>query len=152
MRRAIVIAVAGLGLGRLLVVFHCDSSFKSPPPTVQVQLDRAARRRRPHLARPGLQDPLLGPVPRRGGFTVTFTLNKFLPTTVPVQVISIPGDSHAGPTSSIPIRWSRNCSRPGRRRRRPEADAAEKAEAAKTAAAPPAVAVPRPGGPARAAR
>ena len=62
---------------------------------MQVQLEfDAAGRRCPDLAGAGLQDPLLGhrARARHGGFSVSYTLNKFQPATVPVQVIRNPGD------------------------------------------------------------
>lgn len=42
---------------------------------------------------PGCKTPCSIEVPASdSGFTVTYTLNKFLPVTVPVQVINNPGD------------------------------------------------------------
>ena len=72
--------------------FPLDSLKPTPPPSSPARIG-AARGRRHDLGRTRLQDPLLG----RGsapdtGFTVTFALPKFLPVTVPVQVIRIPGD------------------------------------------------------------
>jgi hypothetical protein len=54
------------------------------------------------------------------GFSVTYTLNKFQPVTVPVQVIDIPGDS------STPASTSR--ARPGGRRTSAGGPAAQGAE------------------------
>ena len=67
--------------------------FKSTPPTVQLQLESyRAGRRRAHLARAGLQDALLGLVrPPSTSFLVTYTMNKYEPATIPVQVIRAPG-------------------------------------------------------------
>ena len=88
MRRDIAIAAAGLSLA------GCSSfsfdAFRSTPPTVQLQLDSV----------PSGADALtsLGPGCKTpcsvadAGFSVTYTLNKFQPVTVPVQVIHIPGD------------------------------------------------------------
>src|SRR5476649_99275 len=92
MRRVIVIAVAGASLA------GCSSfswdSLKPTPPTVQVQLDSVptGADARTSLG-PGCKTPcsVAVPVPD-AGFSVTYTLNKFLPATVPVQVIRIPGD------------------------------------------------------------
>ena len=83
MRRVIAIAVAGASLA------GCSSlswdSFKSAPPTVQVQLelgaDRAPMPAPPwgRVARP----PARSPCPLTdAGFSVTYTLNKFQPATV----------------------------------------------------------------------
>ena len=60
---------------------------------------------------PGCKTPCSVAVPAAdAGFTVTYTMNKFLPVTVPVQVISNPGDFATPPStiSSIPVRFSRN--------------------------------------------
>jgi hypothetical protein len=92
MRRVIVIAMVGAS------VAGCSSfsldSFKSAPPAVQVQLDSVP---------PGADaQTSLGPacktpcsvavVAPESGFSVTYTLGKFQPATVPVQVIQNPGD------------------------------------------------------------
>jgi hypothetical protein len=92
MRRVIVIAVAGAS------VAGCSSfsldTFKSAPPTVQVQLDSVP---------PGADaQTSLGPacktpcsvavVAPEGGFSVTYTLGKFQPATISVQVIHNPAD------------------------------------------------------------
>jgi hypothetical protein len=95
MRRVIVIAVAGLSLA------GCSSfpsvswdAFKPTPPTVQVQLESMppGADARTSLG-PGCKTPcsVAVPVPDTG-FSVTYTLNRFQPATVPVQVIRIPGD------------------------------------------------------------
>jgi hypothetical protein len=95
MRRVIVIAVAGLSLA------GCSSfpsvswdSFKPTPPTVQVQLESVppGADARTSLG-PGCKTPCSVAVPAPDtGFSVTYTLNRFQPATVPVQVIRIPGD------------------------------------------------------------
>ena len=101
MRRVIAIAVAGVALA------GCSSfsfdAFKSTPPTVQVQLESMP---------PGADAVTsLGPACKTpcsvavaapdSGFSVTYTLNKFQPVTIPVQVIRIPGDfSTPGSTDS----------------------------------------------------
>ena len=97
MRRVIVIAVAGASLAGCSS-FSMDA-FKSTPPAVQVQLDSvppgadAVTSVGPSCKTPcsvAVQAP-------DAGFSVTYTLNKFQPTTVPVQVIRVPGDSdHPG--------------------------------------------------------
>jgi len=92
MRRVIVIAVAGASLAGCSS-FSLDA-FKSTPPTVQVQLESvpAGADARTSLG-PGCKTPcsVAVPVPDNG-FSVSYTLNKFLPATVPVQVIRNPGD------------------------------------------------------------
>jgi hypothetical protein len=95
MRRVIVIAVAGFSLA------GCSSfswdTFKMtppPPPTVQVQLDSTPQGADARTSvGPGCKTPCTVAVPiPDGGFSVTFSMNKFQPATVPVQVTKIPGD------------------------------------------------------------
>jgi hypothetical protein len=103
MRRVIVIAVAGASLA------GCSSfsfdSLKPTPPSVQLQLESvpSGADARTSLG-PGCKTPcsVAVPVPD-SGFTVTYSLNKFQPVTVPVQVIRIPGDfSTPGSTNVDP--------------------------------------------------
>ena len=92
MRRVIVIAVAGASLA------GCSSfswdSLKPTPPTVQVQLESVPSGAEAHTSLgPGCKTPCSVAVPAPdAGFSVSYTLNKFRPTTVPVQVVHIPGD------------------------------------------------------------
>jgi hypothetical protein len=95
MRRVIVIAVTGLSLA------GCSSfpsmswdAFKPTPPSLQVQLESAppGADARTSLG-PGCKTPCSVAVPAPdSGFSVTYTLPRFQPMTVPVQVIRIPGD------------------------------------------------------------
>jgi hypothetical protein len=92
MRRVIVIAVAGASLAGCSS-FSMDA-FKPTPPTVQVQLDSVPSGADAVTSvGPGCKTPcsVAVPVPETG-FTVTYTLNKFQPVTIPVQVSYIPGD------------------------------------------------------------
>ena len=109
MRRVIVIAVAGASLAGCssfpsMSSFSLDA-FKSAPPTVQVQLDSVPQGAdaRTSLG-PGCKTPCAVAVPAPdSGFSVTYTLAKFLPATIPVQVIRIPGDfSSPGSTTFDP--------------------------------------------------
>jgi hypothetical protein len=92
MRRVIVVALAGASLA------GCSSlswdSLKSAPPMVQVQLDSVPSGADAKTsAGPGCKTPCSVAVPAGdAGFTVTYTMNKFLPTTVQVRVINNPGD------------------------------------------------------------
>jgi len=98
MRRVIVIAVAGASLAGCssfpsMSSFSLDA-FKSAPPTVQIQLDSVPQGAdaRTSLG-PACKTPCAVAVAAPDtGFSVTYTLNRFLPATVPVQVIRVPGD------------------------------------------------------------
>src|SRR5947209_11804221 len=95
MRRVIVSAVAGLGLAGCSS-FSTDSltafSFKPTPPTVAAQIDSIPSGAHANTSPgPGCRTPCSVSVPAEN-FTVTFTLARYQPLTVPVQVINIPGD------------------------------------------------------------
>jgi hypothetical protein len=101
MRRVIAIAVAGYSLA------GCSSlswdAFKATPPTVQVQLESspAGADARTSLG-PGCKTPCSVDVAAPDtGFSVSYTLNKFQPATVPVQVIHIPGDPSAPASTTL---------------------------------------------------
>lgn len=101
MRRVIVIALAGAGLAGCSS-FSMDA-FKPTPPTVQVQLDSvpSGADAKTSLG-PGCKTPCSVAVPAvDAGFSVTYTLNKHLPVTVPVQVINIPGDFSTPASTTI---------------------------------------------------
>jgi len=101
MRRVIVIAVAGASLAGCSS-FSLDA-FKPSPPTVQVQLDSVppGADARTSLG-PGCKTPCsVAVAPPDSGFSVTYTLNKFQPATVPVQVIHIPGDFSTPASTTI---------------------------------------------------
>src|SRR6202165_3600238 len=92
MRRVIVMAVAGATLAGCSS-FSLDS-FKPTPPTVQVQLESVppGAEARTSLG-PSCKTPCSVAVPAPdAGFSVSYTLNKFQPATIPVQVIHVPGD------------------------------------------------------------
>jgi hypothetical protein len=108
MRRVIVIAVAGVGLAGCssmpsMSSFSLDA-FKSAPPTIQVQLDSTppGADARTSLG-PGCKTPcsVSVPAPDTGGFSVTYTLNKYQPATVPVQVVRNPGDFTTAATTMV---------------------------------------------------
>ena len=95
MRRVIAMAVAGASLG------GCSSmpsmswdAFKPTPPSIQVQLDSAPTGADAKTSMgPGCKTPCTVSVPAPdAGFSVTYTLNRFQPATIPVQVIRNPGD------------------------------------------------------------
>jgi hypothetical protein len=105
MRRVIAIAATGLSLAGCSS-FSTDSLtdyFKSAPPTVQLQLESTppGAEARTSIG-PTCKTPCSVTVtPPEGGFTVSYTLNKFQPTTIPVQVIRTPGDLMTSATAKI---------------------------------------------------
>jgi len=92
MRRVIAIAIAGVSLAGCSS-FSLDS-FKSTPPTVQIQLDSMPPGAEAKTSvGPSCKTPCSVTVQAPdAGFSVTFTLNKFQPATIPVHVIHNPGD------------------------------------------------------------
>jgi hypothetical protein len=103
MRHVIVSAVAVLGLAGCSS-FSTDSftSYLKPtPPTVSVQIDSIPSGADAVTSLgPGCKTPCSVSVPAEN-FMVTYTLNKFQPLTVPVQVVSIPGDFSTPASTSI---------------------------------------------------
>lgn len=101
MRRVIMVAVAGAGLA------GCSSfswdSFKSAPPTVQVALESVPSGAEARTSSgQTCKTPCSVNVPAgEAGFSVTFTLDKFQPATVPVQVINTPGDLTTAASTTI---------------------------------------------------
>jgi hypothetical protein len=92
MRRVIVIAVAGFSLT------GCGSlswdAFKSAPPIVQVRLESVPPGADALTSLgPGCKTPCsVGIAAADTSFSVTYTMTKFQPVTIPVQVTQIPGD------------------------------------------------------------
>jgi hypothetical protein len=101
MRRAIAMAFTGISLAGCSS-FSLDS-FKPTPPLVQVQLESAPPGADATTSLgPGCKTPCSVSVPAPdAGFAVTFALPKFLPVTVPVQVIRNPGDFTSPATTTI---------------------------------------------------
>ena len=99
MRRVILIAVAGLSLAGCSS-FSLDT-FRPAPPTVQVQLESVPSGADAKTSiGPGCKTPCSDAVTAPdSGFAVTYSMNRFQPVTVPVQVIRIPGD-FSGPGST----------------------------------------------------
>jgi hypothetical protein len=100
MRRVIAIAVTGASLAGCSS-FSLDS-FKPAPPLVKVALESAPPGADATTSLgPACKTPCSIDVPAPdAGFSVTFTMAKFQPATVPVQVIRNPGDS-ASPATTI---------------------------------------------------
>jgi hypothetical protein len=100
MRRFFAIALAG-ALGGCSS-FSMDA-FRPAPPTVQVELDSIPPGADAVTSvGPGCKTPcsvaLAAP---DAGFSVTYTLNKFQPATVPVQVVHIPADISTPASTSL---------------------------------------------------
>jgi hypothetical protein len=101
MRRFIVIAAAGLSLA------GCSSfswdAFKPTPPTVQVQLESTppGAEARTSIG-PSCRTPCsVAVTPPDTGFTVSYAMDRFLPMTVPVRVIRVPGDFFSSGTVTV---------------------------------------------------
>jgi hypothetical protein len=93
MRRVIAMAITGYSLAGCSSLPSLDA-FKATPPTMQVQLDSVppGADARTSLG-PGCKTPCAVAVSAPdSGFSVSYTLNKFQPATVPVQVVRIPAD------------------------------------------------------------
>jgi len=95
MRRVIAIAIAGASLGGCssMSSFSLDS-FKSAPPSIQVQLESQppGADAKTSLG-PGCKTPCTVSVAAPdAGFSVTYAMDKFEPATVQVKVIRNPGD------------------------------------------------------------
>jgi hypothetical protein len=104
MRRVMAMALAGGCLG------GCSSmpslswdSFKSTPPPLQVQLESQPPGADAKTSvGPGCKTPCsLSVAAPDTGFTVTYTLPRFQPATIPVQVIRNPGDLTEPATTTI---------------------------------------------------
>jgi hypothetical protein len=96
MRRVIAIAVAAASLGGCSAMpsFSWDY-FKPTPPAIQVQLESTppGADAKTSLG-PSCKTPCSVSVPAPdAGFSVTYTLNRFQPATIPVQIIRNPDDS-----------------------------------------------------------
>jgi hypothetical protein len=97
MRRVIAIAVAGISLA------GCSSfswdMLKPTPSAVPVQLESVppGAEAKTSLG-PGCKTPCSVSVPAPdSGFSVTFTMDRYLPATVPVQVIRNTGEFNSSP-------------------------------------------------------
>ena len=101
MRRVIAIAVSGISLAGCSS-FSLDS-FKPTPPPVQVQLESTPPGADATTSLgPGCKTPCSVSVPAPdAGFAVTFTLPRFQPVTVPVQVLRNPGDLTSPATTTV---------------------------------------------------
>jgi hypothetical protein len=101
MRRVIAIAVTGVSLAGCSS-FSLDSLKPTPPP-VQVQLESVPPGADATTSLgPGCKTPCSVAVPAPdAGFAVTFAMPKFLPVTIPVQVIRNPGDFSTPASTTI---------------------------------------------------
>jgi hypothetical protein len=107
MRRVIAIAVMGASLGGCSSFSAASISdyFKSTPPPIQVQLESnpPGADAKTSLG-PGCKTPCSVSVPAPDtGFSVSYTLDKYQPANVPVNVIHNPGDlTSSGTTVTDP--------------------------------------------------
>jgi hypothetical protein len=101
MRRVIAIAVAGMSLAGCSS-FSLDS-FRSAPPPMQVQLDSQPQGADAVTSiGPGCKTPCSVSIPApEAGFSVTFNMPKFQPTTIPVTVTRTPGDFTTPATTAL---------------------------------------------------
>lgn len=101
MRRVIAIAAAGASLAGCSS-FSLDA-FKPTPPTVEVQLESVPSGADAVTSLgPGCKTPCSVTVPvAEAGFSVAYTMDKFQPATVPVEVTHIPGDSGSPGATTI---------------------------------------------------
>jgi hypothetical protein len=144
MRRIIMIAVAGASLGGCSS-FSLDA-FKPTPPTLQVQLDSLppGADARTSLG-PGCKTPCSAAVQvPESGFSVTYTLDKFQPVTIPVQVIRDPGNSSLITFDPNPVVAELQPAGPPSKAARKKAVTPKKPKPAAAAPAPAAPPVPAP--------
>jgi hypothetical protein len=100
MRRLFVVIVAGAAVSGC-TSFSVDS-FRSPPPPVTVQLDSIPPGAEAVTSvGPGCKTPCSVQIPPTNAFSVTFTLPKFQPATIPVTVTVNPGDFTTPATTII---------------------------------------------------
>jgi len=99
MRRVIVIAMAGASLAGCSS-FSLDAST---PPPVQLQLDSvpAGAEARTSLGQSCKTPCFVAVTAPDTGFSVSYTLNKYQPATVPVQVIHSGGDLLSSATTTF---------------------------------------------------
>jgi hypothetical protein len=157
MRGVIVIAAASLGLAGCTSFssFSLDS-LKPAPPTVMVQLDSVPPGADAHTSLgPSCQTPCSVPLTAEAGsFSVSYTLNRYLPLTIPVQVTRVPGDFTTPASTSVdpnPVVGELQPAKPVKppvrkmvRKRKPASAAGAAPSAGTTAFPPPADAAPTP--------
>jgi hypothetical protein len=147
MRRVIMSAVAGLSLAGCSS-FSMDA-FKSTPPPVTVQLESAPQGANAVTSLgPGCKTPCSVSVPAADNFTVTYTLNKFQPLTIPVQVVRVPGDFSTPASTTVDPNPVVGELQPAAPPKKPIRRPAKKPKPKAAAAAPAATPFPTPAAPA----
>lgn len=100
MRHIVLIAAMGAALGGC-TSFSMDS-FRSAPPSVTIQIESVPPGADAVTsAGPGCKTPCSVAVPAIDNLSVSFTLPRYQPATVPVQIVQIPGDYTTPPSISI---------------------------------------------------
>jgi hypothetical protein len=150
MRRIILIAATGLSLAGCSTDYFRDY-FKSAPTPVQLQLESTPPGAEAKTSiGPSCKTPCsVALTPPEGGFTVSYTLNKFQPVTLPVQVTRTPGDLLTAGTTRMdpnPVLAELQPVKPTKSMR-PKRVAKKPTETASPAPAPAASAFPDPGQP-----
>lgn len=144
MRRVILVALVSAGLSGC-ASFSMDALRPTPPP-VTVQLESVPPGADAVTSvGPGCKTPCSVSIPSPTSFTVSYSLNKYQPATVPVQVTQVPGDFTTPATTSIdpnPVVAELQPAAPPKRakrvvrKRRPVAAVSAPAAAAPAAASP----------------
>lgn len=133
--RIIVVVAAGLGLAGCSS-FSMPDMLKSAPPTVTVQMESlpAGAEARTSSGE-SCKTPCALAVTAENNFTVTFTLPKYQPETVPVTVIRDPASPASSAVDPNPVYAELQPALPPKKGARPAPKAAPKAKKPKAAAA-----------------
>jgi hypothetical protein len=144
MRRLIVIAAASVGLAGCSSLSSLSLDSLKPAPTpVNVQLESMppGADARTSLG-PGCKTPCSVAVTADGNFSVSFTLDKYAPLTVPVQVTRTGGEFLTAATTTIDPNPVVAELQPAKPPMRPARKMARRRKPASAAGAPPAGAAP----------
>ena len=133
--RIIVVVAASLGLAGCSS-FSMPDMLKSAPPTVTVQMESLPPGAEARTSTgQTCKTPCAVAVTVENNFTVTFSLPKYQPETVPVQVIRDPASPASGAVDPNPVYAELQPAPPPKRGARPAPKAAPKAKKPKAAPA-----------------